>query len=52
MSFGEDAEELEGTREDVRVNVGETEKSFDAVVSELETSECGGNTVQTCYTKQ
>ena len=37
MSFGDRAEELEGAREDVRVNVSETEKSFDAVVSELET---------------
>ena len=36
MSFDEDAERAEGTREDVRVNVGETEKSFDTVVSELE----------------
>ena len=37
MSFGRQAEKAEGTREDVRVNVGETEQSFDAVVSELET---------------
>ena len=37
VSFGRQAEKAEGTREDVRVNVGETKKSFDEVVSELET---------------